>query len=94
MEYLEILPEWFDPFIACYDYETVKPDPKSFLMVLDELKLKPENVLFIGDKIATDIEGAREVGMKTMLVYGESELADVSVGTIGEGMEMLLRWFV
>ena len=61
------------------------------MYVLDEIQLRPEEVLYVGDRVTTDIEGARGVGMKTMLVYGESDLADLSVRTIEEGLEMLLR---
>lgn len=90
LEYLEIPREWFDPLIACYDHETVKPEPTAYLMALDKLGMMPEEVLFVGDRVATDIEGARAVGMRTMLVYGENEIADVSATTIGEGMELIL----
>ena len=92
LQHLGIESEWFDPLIACYDHEGwIKPNPEPFLYVLDEIQLRPEEVLYVGDRVTTDIEGARGVGMKTMLVYGESDLADLSVRTIEEGLEMLLR---
>jgi|SaaInlStandDraft_4_1057021.scaffolds.fasta_scaffold19534_2 putative hydrolase of the HAD superfamily len=89
--YLGIDPEWFHPFVACYAHEGwTKPNPGGFLHVLEQLELKPEEVLYVGDRVSTDIEGASAVGMRTMMVYGESSKADVSVRTIEEGIEMLL----
>jgi HAD superfamily hydrolase (TIGR01450 family) len=45
-----------------------KPNAEIFSLVLSTLNLKPEKCLMTGDKIETDIIGARQVGMASALV--------------------------
>ncbi|EFC79278.1 HAD family hydrolase [Parafrankia sp. EUN1f] len=46
-----------------------KPHPIAFQAVLDALGLvDPSRVLFVGDRVQTDIRGARAAGMRTVLV--------------------------
>lgn len=91
LKYLEIGTELFSPLVSCYDHDGwVKPNPGSFLYVLDELDLAPNEVLFVGDREATDIEGARGVEMRTAMVWGESELADISLETVYDLGKLLL----
>ena len=46
-----------------------KPDPRIFRDALDATGLaKPEQVMFVGDSPATDIDGARRFGMRTAWV--------------------------
>ncbi len=52
------------PFLA----SAGKPLKKSYLRALTLLDCKPEEALFIGDQIFTDIWGANRVGLKTILV--------------------------
>lgn len=42
-----------------------KPDPAIFQRALDALAVAPERALFVGDTLATDVAGARAVGMRT-----------------------------
>jgi putative hydrolase of the HAD superfamily len=42
-----------------------KPDAAIFRRALDALGTEPERALFVGDRIATDIEGAAALGMRT-----------------------------
>ena len=54
-----------------------KPEPGLYLMALDRLGEKPENCVMIGDRPDTDILGAQNLGMKTVLVRtGRFSLAD------------------
>jgi FMN phosphatase YigB (HAD superfamily) len=43
-----------------------KPRPEIFHLALDELGVKPERALFVGDRLVADIRGARDVGMRTV----------------------------
>ena len=72
----------FELIVSTVDLGSVKPDPKPFLVALEKLRLKPEQVLFIGDREMTDIMGARGVGMRTCMVWGESKAADISLATV------------
>jgi putative hydrolase of the HAD superfamily len=42
-----------------------KPDPAIFERALAALGVAPERALFVGDTLATDVAGARAVGMRT-----------------------------
>lgn len=45
-----------------------KPDPRPFLHAAGSLGLKPEEILFVGDKFHHDYEGSQGVGMKPVLI--------------------------
>ncbi|MCK4635104.1 MAG: HAD family hydrolase, partial [Candidatus Aenigmarchaeota archaeon] len=48
-----------------------KPSKKPFEMAIKKLKLKPDEILFVGENPERDIKGAKSVGMKTALaLYG------------------------
>ena len=72
----------FDPRIYCYEQGWVKPEPAPFLAAIESLNLKPEEIVYVGDRVDIDIEGAQAVSMKTILVGGESKMADASCETV------------
>ena len=72
----------FDPIVSCYDQGWVKPEPAPFLASIESLNLKPEEIVYVGDRLDIDIEGARGVGMKTILVGSTSDLADACCETV------------
>jgi putative hydrolase of the HAD superfamily len=43
-----------------------KPQPEIFLHALDRLQVEPENAIFVGDRLETDVQGAARVGMTTV----------------------------
>lgn len=45
-----------------------KPEPPIFHLALERLGLSPEQVLMVGDRVETDIEGAKRVGLRAALV--------------------------
>jgi len=45
-----------------------KPSPKIFLEALKRLRLKADQVLYVGDTPLEDIEGAKQAGMKTVFI--------------------------
>jgi HAD superfamily hydrolase (TIGR01509 family) len=49
-----------------------KPDPAIFRAALERLSAGPADTVFIGDSAARDMAGARGVGMRHVLVAGES----------------------
>ena len=53
-----------------------KPHPKIFQIFLDELKLEPDEAIYVGDDLKYDIEGAKAIGMKTVLVSGSSTVRE------------------
>ncbi|MDQ1265091.1 MAG: putative hydrolase of the superfamily, partial [Bacteroidota bacterium] len=49
-----------------------KPHPTAFLTALNILGVKPEEALHIGDIEATDIEGAKKIGMRAIRFSGDN----------------------
>lgn len=83
--------DMFDPIVACYEHVGwVKPSPKGFLHVIDYLGRTPEQIVYVGDREMTDIQGASAVGMRTVMVWGESKKADVSIPTVYDLEQVLL----
>lgn len=72
----------FDPRIYCYDQGWVKPEPSPFLAAMEALEMTGEEIVYVGDREDTDVEGAQAVGMKTIYVGGKSEKADASCETV------------
>ena len=62
------LSQFFECIILSYELKTRKPNHKMYLKALDCLKLNAEDCLFVADEIS-DLEGAKEVGLKTLLIH-------------------------
>ena len=66
------LSEFFDVVVALEDTGKLKPSKLPFKQAIKKMKLKPEEILFVGDNPEKDIRGAKNVGMKTALAeYGQ-----------------------
>ncbi len=66
---LEIM-GWKDKFeavITSVDVGSDKPHPGIFQVALDRLTLEPSEVVMIGDRVDTDIVGAKRYGIKCIL---------------------------
>ncbi len=60
------LSDLFDPIIISSDLGYRKPDPRIFELVLKQMELTAEEVLFIGNDMYRDVYGAGKMGMKTI----------------------------
>lgn len=67
--------EYFDAVVVAGE-ETAEPKPsvEPFERVAAELNVPPTDCLYVGDNPHTDVAGARETGMTTVLVTWESAL--------------------
>ena len=65
------LEPFFDFAIYSSDTPYRKPHPSIFQLAIESLKLKPEEILFVGDNIRLDIVGAQNVGMKSAWINRE-----------------------
>jgi putative hydrolase of the HAD superfamily len=61
------LKKFFELIVLSYEVGVRKPDRRIYLEALHGLKLEPEKCIFVADEIS-DLEGARGVGLKTLLV--------------------------
>jgi len=73
--------EVFEQMVSTVDVGVNKPDPKPFNVALSLMgaDVKLEKVLYVGDRVETDVMGAKAAGLRSCLVGSESEEADVCV---------------
>ncbi|MCD6547642.1 MAG: TIGR02253 family HAD-type hydrolase [Nanoarchaeota archaeon] len=82
------LQHFFDFVISAEDTKK-KPSTLPFRYALKELKLKPHEVLMVGDSIEKDIIGAKKIGMKTALArYGKVKEKIVGVKRTKEKIDV------
>jgi len=62
------LAKFFDVILISGEVGWRKPSPRIFQKALESLKVGASETVFVGDSPLLDIEGARRVGMKTVLV--------------------------
>jgi len=65
-----------DAGISSFHHGHTKPHASIFRAVLDLLGVGPRSAVMVGDTIADDIEGARALGMRAILMDRESAHAD------------------
>jgi len=67
------LEHFFDAVVAFEDTNARKPDPAPFREVMSLLSVRPEDALMVGDWPERDIQGAGELGMRTVFTrYGNT----------------------
>lgn len=72
----------FERIITAQDCQEPKPDPEPFRLLLKITGLPADQHVYIGDRELVDIAPAKKLGMKTILVWGESKIADLSLPTV------------
>jgi len=63
----EIL-HFFDPIIVSAEVGIAKPDPRIFDLLAETVHLPGHRLLYVGDHIGDDIEGARGAGLDAVLI--------------------------
>lgn len=58
--------DFFDPIIISSDLGYRKPDQRMFALMLEKMKLRAEEVIFIGNDMLRDVFGANKMGIKTI----------------------------
>ncbi len=70
------LDSYFDAVVTYDDTGNRKPAKEPFLLICDQLDLKPEECLMLGDWPERDVQGGKLAGMKTCLAkYGQIQQA-------------------
>lgn len=88
--------EYFIGCVFASDVGFLKPHPAGFLKACEMAKTRPEETMHIGDHPEYDVEGARNVGMRTMWIRRNGEKwekefePDFIVSTMTEAAEILL----
>ena len=68
-----------------------KPEPPLFRIALDRLGCRPHEAAMVGDSVASDMDGGRAVGMRTVLYAPDGappDAADVVVRSFDELAQM------
>lgn len=89
--------QYFSYFFSSKDLEYQKPDVKFFENILQEVGVRPEEAIMIGDHYEKDIVGAAEAGMHTILynenlAHGYFEMADVVIHGMDE-LKDTVKWY-
>jgi len=90
----EILPRvelmgFFDIEIASNTVGKMKPSKEVFLHALEKLDVLPHEAIFVGDTIEYDYKGAKECGLKALLIDREDNVKEEDVEKIGTLTEVL-----
>lgn len=80
--------KFFDAIVVSgEDTKEVKPDKAPFIRVCDLLNVSPDNCVYIGDNPNVDVNGAKQVGMKTILIINPN----TGFGTTKNGADYILK---
>lgn len=63
----------FDPILFSWEVGMNKPNPAIFELAVERLHAKPEEIVFIDDKLG-HLEGAEQVGLRTILFSDTDEV--------------------
>ena len=63
--------DYFDPIVVSGDHGYRKPDRRLFQLALDGMGVAAEHTLYVGNDMRRDIFGAREAGMRTVMVESD-----------------------
>jgi putative hydrolase of the HAD superfamily len=74
------LRKFFDAIVVSGDIGWRKPSPRIFVRALNALRVAPSEAVFVGDAPYHDIQGAKKMGMKTVLVKKRSAEEGVNKG--------------
>jgi putative hydrolase of the HAD superfamily len=65
-----------DAWISSGAHGKVKPSPSIFLAVLDQLEVMPAEAAMVGDSPLDDVDGARALGMRALLLDREGRFPE------------------
>lgn len=65
-----------DDVVVSAEAGVSKPDPRIFVATLEHLRCTPEDALFVGDSLETDVLGARAAGIRALLLQRDGTRAD------------------
>jgi putative hydrolase of the HAD superfamily len=68
------LPDFFDLVVSVDMAGKAKPAKEIFMYAAKRLKLKPQEMLFVGDDLEIDYEGAKKAGFKALIVDRETKV--------------------
>ena len=86
------LSDYFDTVITLGESKKKKPSVTPFKKAINDLGLKPDEILFVGDNPERDIKGAKKSGMKTAYAkYGSFIIGDEKPDYVLKKIKDLLK---
>lgn len=73
-EYFKGFFDFFDSIVLSCNIGKIKPDLGLYKKVLDELGVKPKQAVMVGNCLENDIEPAKKLGMKAILIKRQADL--------------------
>ncbi len=68
--------DYFEMVLTSYEEHHVKPDHHMFKTLIERSGVRPEEMLFVGDSISSDMAPAESMGMHTILIDREGKFPD------------------
>ncbi|MES2071460.1 MAG: HAD family hydrolase [Pseudomonadota bacterium] len=62
------LAPYFKVSIAAHTFGCAKPDPRIFAAACEALRLSPKEIVFVGDDLLLDVDGAQKAGMQAIWI--------------------------
>lgn len=78
----KLLSPWIEHFVFSYEIGARKPGRALFDAVVESLALPPQRILMVGDSPRSDIEGARQAGMPSVLVSHKGATDALQIGEL------------
>ncbi|MBA4179993.1 MAG: hypothetical protein C0506_05330 [Anaerolinea sp.] len=69
---------YLEAIVSSADVGLAKPNPAIFHRALQTMGLDPQETLFVGDRVETDIIGARAAGLRAVLIQRTARARDAS----------------
>lgn len=89
LEYLQIPASLFTHILTGDDVPERKPDPAGFHKMIELSQVPAEQIMYVGDRIDVDIKPAKQLGMKTCLIYDNSSEADYCIDDFAKLKEIV-----
>lgn len=87
------LPSWLEIIVTSQDAGAGKPNPEIFKYALKQAGVQPEEAIYVGDQYQVDMVGARDAGMKGILIdrndyYGD-DVDSIRISSLGKVLDYL-----
>lgn len=89
LEHLEIPASSFTHILSGDDVPERKPALHGFHRMIELSGVPAEQIVYVGDRVDVDIKPAKQLGMKTCLIYGESDEADYCIDDFAKLKEIV-----
>ena len=70
--------DYFDVLTFSDEVKLAKPSEQIFKMTVASLHTRPEQTVHVGDHVINDVQGAKQVGMKTVWIEGFYQREDLT----------------